>query len=207
MAGEMNPIKIVLVGERQTGKTTLCCTYANKTWVNVDYQLKTWPESALDDAKWITKLHQNENGTTGIAISVGLYDTHCTTDQADVFASHCAGTHCYLLCYDVSSEASFQALGAWCDLIARTEKVPKDRLSHKFVLVGLKSDVTDKGIDKKFVMSDQAEAFKDEIGAEFHMQCSAKNNVGVNELFHRICSGELSRRNVGDVGRPCCIVM
>ena len=45
----MNPIKIVLVGERQTGKTTLCCTYANKTWVNVDYQLKTWPESALDD--------------------------------------------------------------------------------------------------------------------------------------------------------------
>ena len=147
--------------------------------------------------------------------------------------------YAWQLCYDVSSEASFQALGAWCDLIARTEKVPKDRLSHKFVLVGtrlanvskselfesvdwfchlndalsfgsqvgLKSDVTDKGIDKKFVMSDQAEAFKDEIGAEFHMQCSAKNNVGVNELFHRICSGELSRRNVGDVGRPCCIVM
>ena len=74
--------------------------------------------------------------------------------------------------------------------------------------VGLKSDVTDKGIDKTFVMSDQADAFKEEIGAQFQMQCSAKSNVGVNELFHRICSNELKRRNVGDdAGCSCCIVM
>ena len=39
------------------------------------------------------------------------------------------------LCYDVSSEASFKALGAWCDLIARTEKKPKELLGDKFVLV------------------------------------------------------------------------
>ncbi|KAL9648772.1 hypothetical protein ABK040_003707 [Willaertia magna] len=191
-----NITRLVVVGDGAVGKTCLLFVYANGEF----------PE------KYVPTIFDNystEVSVNGSVVTFLLMDTAGQEDYDHIRPLSYQGANVFLVCYSVDSPTSLDNVkNKWI------KEVRKHRPETPILLVGTKADVRD---DKKRVaeLKEQgiipvstAEAAKlaKEIGAVKHMECSAKQNQGVQEIFKEALYNGLYPPEV-EKKKPSCIIL
>jgi small GTP-binding protein len=139
MASPPNVIeaKIVVLGSQGVGKTTLVHRYVKNTFIPPAKSQSTVGASFLT-----TRVNDPESGTT---IRLQIWDTAGQERFRSISKLYYRGAHAAILCYDVTSQRSFDEMGSWlqelreqCGLEASRGGLG-DMIIH---VVGTKSDVT-----------------------------------------------------------------
>lgn len=101
-----------------------------------------------------------------------------------------------LICYSIDSSASLENVREkWAiEVKHHAPGVP-------FVLCGLKMDLRGEG---KGVSVEQGQEMCDEIGGALYMECSAKTNVGVDEVLGKCVRMALAFKVKKKAG--CCVL-
>ncbi|TKA28475.1 hypothetical protein B0A50_03942 [Salinomyces thailandicus] len=124
--------KLVVLGSQGVGKTSLVHRYVKNAFVPANKAQSTVGASFLT-----TRVHDPESSTT---IRLQIWDTAGQERFRSISRLYYRGAHAAILCYDVTSRASFEEMGVWL-------KELKDHCgvqSHEDLIihvVGTKSDV------------------------------------------------------------------
>ena len=165
--------KIFIIGDPYVGKSCLLLRYADDTWtdsqfstIGVDFKIRTiCPPS-------------------GYVVQLQIWDT----PGQDRFRNHGGivhyrGMHGIIICYDTTNMETFNNLENWLREVERFAPENVNRL-----IVGTKIDLT----DQKVVGTATALEFVNKHGIPL-VECSSKDNVGVNDVFEMITDDMLDR--------------
>eukprot|EP00008_Paramoeba_atlantica_P002806 CAMPEP_0201487070 /NCGR_PEP_ID=MMETSP0151_2-20130828/11072_1 /ASSEMBLY_ACC=CAM_ASM_000257 /TAXON_ID=200890 /ORGANISM="Paramoeba atlantica, Strain 621/1 / CCAP 1560/9" /LENGTH=193 /DNA_ID=CAMNT_0047872001 /DNA_START=93 /DNA_END=674 /DNA_ORIENTATION=+ len=164
--------KIVIFGERKTGKTGLIERFVSgsfppnyRTMIGVSLALKVLTVEET------TKVH------------LQLWDLagRCTESESRAFYSKRASAVIYL--YSIDSRKSFDSIVAWCNSLSLDDEVQK-------VIVGSKSDLE----EERVVSEDEGRGLANQLGMMF-MEVSGKTGHNVDDLFFELASTLVQRKN------------
>ena len=159
-------LKVVILGEPGTGKTTLMNRYCKGTYCS-------FVETGIGSDCVKKKIEID-----GTKVIVEVWDTLGQEIFQAVNQLLYRGTHCCVLAYDVRSMMSFKAISYWRDTL-ETRGYPVDGKTCPFVVVGNMIDVD---VQKHEVSRDAAEEWCK--AKKFPLfECSAKSNDNVNTAF------------------------
>ncbi len=155
-------IKIMIIGETRTGKTSLISKYCKNEFnvgaylstVGIDFQIK--------------KLEIKRK-----KIRLQIWDTAGQERFRNIAKSYFQSSDGFLIVYDISNSKTFETLDYWIEEIK--SKSPQ---FSKMILVGNKCDLTDERQIKKEDGKDYAKNKK----IKFY-EVSAKDGTNVNEVF------------------------
>jgi len=156
--------KTLVIGSSGVGKSSLLLRFADNTFtesfistIGVDFKVVT-----LDMGGKLVKLQ--------------CWDTSGQERFRTITSSYYRGAHGILVCFDVSDETSFDNLSQWLGEIDRyaCENV-------NVMVVGCKTDLK----SKRVISKEKAQAFCDALDKPY-MECSAKDNENVFEVFSTI---------------------
>jgi len=165
-------IKLALLGETEVGKTSLLKRFADNVFheamastIGVDLRFK---EFVLDGRPVI--------GENGAPVKIEVWDTAGQERFRSIAVAYLRGVHGVMICYDVTSRASFERVRAWLDSVADqcTSDLPK-------VIVGNK-------VDKEHLRAISLEEGQD-LAAEFGLgffETSAKTGSNVDHAFEQL---------------------
>ncbi|XP_068247206.1 ras-related protein Rab-21 [Palaemon carinicauda] len=153
--------KIVLLGEGCVGKTSLVLRYVEDKFN--DRHITTL------QASFLTK----RVNISGKRVNLAIWDTAGQERFHALGPIYYRESHGAILVYDITDEDSFQKVKNWVRELRRM-------LGNDICLViaGNKLDLQ----KDRHVQLEEAEEYAKEVGA-FHVQASAKENKGVEELF------------------------
>lgn len=171
----MKSIKCVAVGDGAVGKTCLLISFTQNAFP-VDYIPTIFDNYC---AHYIVE---------GQTINLQLWDTAGQEDYARLRPLTYPQTDVFLICFDLVNPVSLENVRSmWVpEVRAHCPKTP-------IILVGTKSDLRDDFLmhpelrEKGFkpITSDEGKYMKNEIGACDYIECSAKKNLNINEVFNR----------------------
>lgn len=166
------PIKLVIVGDGATGKTCLLSSFSTGKF----------PE------EYIPTVFENCSRTLqvdGRNIVLNMWDTAGQEDYDRMRPISYPGTDIFLICFAVDSQTSFSNVKAkWVsELRTHANTTP-------YLLVGLKTDLRREGGDG--VSAESAERLKNEIKAVTYVECSAKTQAGVKNVFEEAVRSALN---------------
>ena len=154
--------KTVLVGESNVGKTCIISQFVlNK------FDSESQPSNTAQFNSKEIKLADNTS------ITLQIWDIAGQTKYRAVSKIFTKDAKALILIYDVTNENSFKELK---DFWYANNK----NYGAKFFVVANKCDLEDKK-----VKDEEGKAFAESIGADF-FSISAKNNIGLSQLFERI---------------------
>jgi len=173
MAGLMENVKIVVVGDGAVGKTCLLMAYTQKTFP------KEYVPTVFDN-------YSANVNVAGKTIALSLWDTAGQEDYDRLRPLSYPATDVFILCFSVVNETSYQNI--------KTKWHP-EVLHHcptaKMLLVGTKSDLRDdaetidnlreRGLEP--ITVEQGDTLANEIRAFKYMECSALTRDGLKEVF------------------------
>ena len=161
MSTENNTFKILTLGESGVGKTAILRRYVENKFekhhlatIGIDYQSKT------------IKIKNKE-------IKLKIWDTAGQERYLNLASHLYKGADGIMLVYDITDEYSFSKITDWMEQI--NSNLSKNEIG--IVLIGNKSDIEDRMIDKE-----KGEEKAKEYGIEFY-ETSALNGNGINEAF------------------------
>jgi len=169
-----NIIKVVLLGTSGVGKSSLLYRYVTNGW---DENIQTTLGAAFMDKQIQYK---------GRTLKFQIWDTAGQEKYAPLAQMYYRDADVAILVYDVTNKESFNNLKNW--FIELSEKGPKDVI---LAVVGNKADLRD---DER-VSIDDAKAFAHDCKA-LYARTSAKENIGVTEMFNSICEELIKRRHI-----------
>jgi small GTP-binding protein len=164
MAEETPPVKIVLVGDSNVGKTTLFLKIQGN---ESDHQ--AGPTVSGECARF--KIRLASGGTRNLF----LWDTAGQEKYRALVPLYFKGANYAIVVFDLTSPASFEHLSSWIDLVKQTQAKPG------FILVGNKCD-----LEERVVSLDIADKFATTIGALCYLETSARRGDNVDEIIARI---------------------
>jgi len=157
-------IKLLMIGDSGVGKTCLLLRYANDsfsptfiTTIGIDFKIKN-----ID--------------IDGTKIKLQIWDTAGQERFRTITTSYFRGAQGILLVYDVTDRRSFESIRNWISQIQQHADVHVNK-----ILVGNKCDM----LDEKVVSTEEGEKLAKEFGIQF-FECSAKNNINVDDSFVNI---------------------
>ncbi|XP_031625551.1 ras-related protein Rab-21 [Contarinia nasturtii] len=159
--GNTYNFKVVLLGEGAVGKTSLVLRYVEDTF-NPNH-ITTLQASFLN----------KKINVDGKAVRLSIWDTAGQEKFHALGPIYYRSSNGAILVYDITDEDSFQKVKNWV-------KELKKMLGSEIVLtiVGNKIDLN----KDRTVPFETAESYSQSVGA-MHFETSAKNNVGVEDLF------------------------
>ncbi|XP_055304175.1 ras-related protein Rab-21 [Sitodiplosis mosellana] len=159
--GNTYNFKVVLLGEGAVGKTSLVLRYVEDTF-NPSH-ITTLQASFLN----------KKINVDGKAVRLSIWDTAGQEKFHALGPIYYRSSNGAILVYDITDEDSFQKVKNWV-------KELKKMLGSEIVLtiVGNKIDLN----KDRTVPFETAEGYAQSVGA-MHFETSAKNNVGVEDLF------------------------
>ncbi|CAB9527816.1 Ras-related protein Rab [Seminavis robusta] len=173
-------IKLLMIGDSGVGKTCLLLRYANDsfsptfiTTIGIDFKIKN-----VD--------------IDGTRIKLQIWDTAGQERFRTITTSYFRGAQGILLVYDVTDRRSFESIRNWISQIQQHADVHVNK-----ILVGNKCDMT----DEKVVSTEEGEKLANEFGIQF-WECSAKNNINVDESFIGIGRAVKDRLVADGLGGP-----
>jgi len=173
-------IKLLMIGDSGVGKTCLLLRYANDsfsptfiTTIGIDFKIKNID---IDSTK----------------IKLQIWDTAGQERFRTITTSYFRGAQGILLVYDVTDRRSFESIRNWISQIGQHADVHVNK-----ILVGNKCDM----LDEKVVSTEEGEKLAKEFGIQF-WECSAKNNINVEEGFIGIGRGVKDRLIAEGQGGP-----
>ena len=156
--------KVIVVGDKQTGKTSLIMKYLDGMF----------PQTAKLDSSFKRK-EVNYNGKNG---HLEIWDT-CKGEQKDSLTKlFFRKAECALCVFDMTRKETFENVEGWIS----TLKTNCDKETIPIVLVGCKNDEL-----KKEVSLDELKNYADEKGM-FYFVCAAKNfsDNGCKQIFDKV---------------------
>lgn len=158
-------VKVVLLGSSGVGKSSIIYRYVTNDW---DESVQTTLGAAFMDKQINYK---------GINFKFQIWDTAGQEKYAPLAQMYYRDANVAIFVYDITSRDSFFGLKSW--YLELKEKGPKNIV---LAIVGNKCDLR----DQEQVPTQDGERYSQECKAIF-MKTSAKENMGVNELFDSIC--------------------
>jgi len=166
-------IKLVVIGDGAVGKTCLLISYAKKEFPR-DYIPTVFDNYVVN----ITAGDQN--------IELGLWDTAGQEEYDRLRPLSYANANVFLLCFSVISPVSFENVSAkwYPELMHFCPDTP-------FILVGTKSDMKNDQAEinklreqgQSAITTEQGENLARKLGAIKYMECSAKTQENLKEVF------------------------
>lgn len=187
----MEGVKCVTVGDGAVGKTCMLISYTTDSFPTeyVPTVFDNYQANVMVNAK---------------PISLGLWDTAGQEDYDRLRPLSYPNTDVFLVCYSIISPTSLENVGnKWLPEIRH--HCP----AAPFLLVGTKSDIrNDKALQEKLrnkgtrlVDFDAAKQKGNELGASATMECSAKTQEGLKNVFDEAITVALAARRGADSGK------
>ena len=169
--------KIILIGDSNTGKTSLITRYVNNTFdskhlctIGVDFMMK--------------KVVINNR-----TIKLQIWDTAGMEKYKQITSSYYRGAQGAIIVFDLSSNNSFFSVRKWIDDFFQISSSKPN--SKAIILVGNKRDL----IEERQVPKEEVNKFV-EINANIaYFETSAKTGDGVNEMFKVIIEQLIEKFN------------
>lgn len=160
-------IKVILLGEMGTGKTSLINVYFGKEFDNNTF---TFTTSAPE-------FYQKQLTIKGINCTVGVWDTAGQEKYRALNQIFYKDASICILVFDVTNSESFKALQEyWYQQVK--DSAPKN------IVIGLAANKCDL-IENEQVSEEKARTFAKEMNAFFESTSAAKN-IGIEDLFHKL---------------------
>ncbi len=170
------PIKIVLIGDSNVGKTALIHRFVE------DSYLADQPNTIGVD--FFTKKVQVE----GKSHSLQIWDTAGQERFKSMVKSYFRSASAAFLVFDLTKKASFDHVNAWLATFEEDMDV-----KAPIILVGSKSDLT----QERVIAEKTAQSFATKLGFDY-FEVSALNSEGVQQLFVSTVKKILNNGNTPD---------
>lgn len=168
--------KIVLLGAQGVGKTSFVVRYVRNT-----FQLGN---PSTIGASFLAKKVMVDD----YVVRLQIWDTAGQERFRSMAPMYYRSATCGILCYDITSEASFKAMHSW--LLELKKNLDSDLIIH---IVGTKLDLVNADPSKRQVPFETCVAYAskylstdDYDGADACHEISAKDDQGVEEVFEVI---------------------
>ncbi|KAJ1645338.1 GTP-binding protein Rho1 [Coemansia asiatica] len=195
--------KAVIIGDGGCGKTCLLHVYREGSFPPNDQYIPTIFEECVKDVV-----------VYGRQVELALWDTAGQEDYDNVRYPCYNGAHVVIICFSVDSPDSLENVQEkWIgEVLEYAPGVPT-------LLVGLKEDLRrDQGIIQQLLKDGQTPTTREQalevakaIGAHMYLECSAKENRGVNETFDAAVRSTLKlpkqQYAYGSDGTSCCTIL
>jgi small GTP-binding protein len=155
-------IKVVVVGDAQTGKTSLVNRFVNDAFSELVYTTVSGRGS--------NRTIQTDRGS----VILEIWDTAGQEQYRSLTTVFFRNCGCILIVYDVTNRQSLTNVKQWLDFV-RKECPSKVAI----FLVGNKADLD----GNRAVNGEEASALGDELKLRGVFECSAKSGMGVEDLF------------------------
>ncbi|KAB0802337.1 hypothetical protein PPYR_04524 [Photinus pyralis] len=180
--------KIVIIGDRNVGKSSLLRRYAKGEFK--DYNPNSFPPIVPE---YMYESTVTNDKTSEVAV---LIDTVADEDYDDLRPITYNLAKVILVCYSVDDELSFfHVVRKW------VPEITKHQSRIPFILVGTKSDLVAK------ISTNEGKQLAEKLHAAAFLECSSKDGTGIKEVFTTALniytrSFAYKRRNK----RPCNIM-
>ncbi|KAJ1663379.1 GTP-binding protein Rho1 [Coemansia sp. RSA 1813] len=192
--------KAVIIGDGGCGKTCLLHVYREGEFPPDDQYIPTIFE------EWVSEVHID-----GRLVELALWDTAGQEDYDNVRYPCYNGANVVIICFSVDSPDSLENVQEkWIrEVMEYAGKVPT-------LLVGLKEDLRhNPDIVHQLERDGQAPTTRDQalqvartIGAHMYLECSAKENRGVKEIFTAAVKSTLKpAKNYNYNDDTCCVIL
>ncbi|XP_014234379.1 ras-like GTP-binding protein RhoL isoform X1 [Trichogramma pretiosum] len=177
----IRPIKITAVGDGMVGKTCMLITYTEKK-----FPIEYIPTVFENYPKIIDVDGQDYNVT--------LWDTAGQEDYERLRPLSYPNTDCFLLCFSINARSSYENVACkwYPELKVHCPNVP-------IILVGTKSDLRPESND--VITPKECKKMKKKIKAYKYLECSAKMQEGLDDVFTEAVRAVLKRPAVT---KYCC---
>lgn len=177
-------IKVIIVGNGGIGKTTLMNRFLD-SFFPADY-IKTIGVDFLEKRVFVPSVHEE--------VTFFLYDTAGQEEYDALTRSYYRGAGACIIAYSITDRLSFGSVPCWL------RKVREECGMIPVVLVETKVDLA----DETTVSAEESAAQAVELGLSL-FRVSSKQNLNVNEVFHRLCFDYVRRRRLvgGQLENPC----
>jgi small GTP-binding protein len=179
-------IKCVVVGDGAVGKTCLLISYTSDTFPE-DYVPTVFDNYTVNVS------------VDGKMIGVGLWDTAGQEDYDRLRPLSYPQTDVFLICFSLTSKTSLDNV--------RTRWMPEIQQHAPgvpIILVGTKLDLREKGTG---VESADAQRLAAEIKAVKYLECSAKTQENLKQVFDEAIRCVLISRNSSTKKKPKCLIL
>lgn len=174
MANNAKNFKVVLLGEGCVGKTSIVLRYIEDKFNSS--HITTVQASFLNK-----KLNID-----GIRINLAIWDTAGQEKFHALGPIYYRSSNGAVLVYDITDEDSFQKVKSW---VKELRKMLGKEIC--LVIVGNKTDLE----NERHVSIEDAESYAVKVGA-IHVETSAKQNEGIEELFLTLTHRMLEAANI-----------
>ncbi|KAJ2401050.1 GTP-binding protein Rho1 [Coemansia sp. RSA 2559] len=192
--------KAVIIGDGGCGKTCLLHVYREGEFPPDDQYIPTIFE------EWVSEVHMD-----GRLVELALWDTAGQEDYDNVRYPCYNGANVVIICFSVDSPDSLENVQEkWIrEVLEYAGKVPT-------LLVGLKEDLRhNQDIVNQLERDGQAPTTREQalqvartIGAHMYLECSAKENRGVKEIFTAAVKSTLRpAKDYNYSDESCCVVL
>ncbi|KAL9643451.1 hypothetical protein ABK040_010066 [Willaertia magna] len=167
---EDNSLKIIVIGDASVGKTCMLISYSNN-------EFPTEYNPTVFDNYTANVVYKDKT------ITLGLWDTAGTDEYDQLRPLSYPDTHIFVVVFDVTNKDSLEAVARkW---VPEIKEHTKDR-SVPFIIVGNKMDLRNDSKEKdKCVPRAEAEKVKQKTSASRYLECSAKTQEGLKEVFEQ----------------------
>lgn len=165
-------VKVVVVGDSGVGKTSLVVRYAKGTFN--PFQEPTIGAAFVGQTIRLQEGGDNENGNRTVQFKI--WDTAGQERYHSLTPLYFRGAGAAILVFDICRYSSFQTLCRW---------ILEIRKEIGIVVVAVVGNKADLEAERSIQQAD-AEAWAEDIGAQFYMETSAKNDTNVTALFRQL---------------------
>ena len=180
---KINYIKLILIGESGTGKTSLINVYSGKT-----FSLKTFPN--LSSNYIIKKMEINQKKYV-----IKIWDTAGQERFRSLNKIFIKDSQVVIFVYDVTKKKTFEELGYWVNFVQQIlpENVIFGLVGNKMDLINV--DENNEKINHEYIKGEEGQQYSDEIGAIF-CETSAKDDIeSFAELVRQLINKCILQRN------------
>ncbi|CAO3643782.1 unnamed protein product [Cunninghamella blakesleeana] len=181
--------KLVCVGDGATGKSSLLNVFTKGVFPQI-----------YEPTIFENYVHNITVDDTEVELS--LWDTAGQEEFDRLRTLSYENTHVVLLCFSVDNRASLDnILHRW--LVEVSDHCPK----AKIMLVALKCDLRDEPTDssEEPILYEEGVAMARYISAIRYLECSAKHNRGVREVFDQAARVAIQEHSA-NLSSKCCII-
>lgn len=173
-----------------------------KTCMLISYTTNTFPE------EYIPTVFDNYSASVMVdsrPITLGLWDTAGQEDYDRLRPLSYPSTDVFLICFSLDAPTSYENVrNKWYPEIQHhAPGVP-------FILVGTKLDLrneTKSGIESKFISKSQGELLREELKASKYLECSARTQEGLKQVFDEAIRCVLLNQSNSTVKKRKCVVV
>lgn len=168
-----------------------------KTCMLISYTTNSFPEEYIPT---VFDNYQTNVMVDSRPINIGLWDTAGQEDYDRLRPLSYPKTDVFLLCFNVDNQAAFENIkNKWYP------EIQHHAPGTPFIIVGTKIDL--RTADAKFVVKQQGDALKDELKAFKYLECSARTQEGLKQVFDEAIRCVLINQSNADKKKSKCLIL